>query len=331
MAKIIDHYRKVGTPPGLRAVERHNSREGAYDEHGKPVAGKWEDILTHPERRGLNEIHGDGVGVLQARRDRIAAVDLKRKPQRNAAAAVEVTISASPDWFEGRSLSVQKLYFSLARNWLESKFGKEQILGWAVHYDETTPHMHVLLVPLTKTKEIRERKDGKDVSRNVVKSAEWSYSSSRFLGGPAGLIKLHDELAKDLAPMGVERGIQGSKARHTNQQQGAAQLAAREAAVEKREMAAEKREAEISELEATVAAGIKLVALEIKDEDKTQFLAWAKGKTAAHVWEAGALAERNSIVKEYGDVFAIAVYKAAQKIENETTRGNTRKGPTIEK
>jgi hypothetical protein len=223
-------------------VGKHNAREGAYDADGRPTAGKWADILTHPELRGRNEIHGTGVELLENRRNRIAAADLERKPQRNAAAAIEVNISASPEWFEDNPRpEVQRMYFALARQWLEREFGKDQVLGWAVHYDETTPHMHALLVPLTQTKEVRRRGEGK-ATRKVERVEAWAYSSSRLLGGPAGLVRLHDELAKALKPMGVERGERGSKARHTDQRGWAAKLKAKEQDLEARENAATARE-----------------------------------------------------------------------------------------
>ena len=228
MAKIVDHYRKVVTPDGLRAVAKHNAREGAYGADGNPTPGKWKKALTHPENRHLNEIHGTWAAVLASRRTRIREANLARAPQRNAAAAIEVAISASPDWFTGKSTASAKEYFAEARKWLAKEFGAEQILGWATHFDETTPHMHVLLVPLTKTKEVRVRKDGKDKSRTVEETKEWAYSSSRILGGPKGLVRLHDELAKALKSFGVERGVRGSEARHTDQRQWAAELKRRE-------------------------------------------------------------------------------------------------------
>jgi hypothetical protein len=228
MAKIVDHYRKVVTPDGLRAVAKHNAREGAYGADGNPTPGKWKKALTHPENRHMNEIHGTWAEVLASRRKRIREANLARAPQRNAAAAIEVAISASPDWFTDKSTASAKEYFAEARKWLAKEFGAEQILGWATHFDETTPHMHVLLLPLTKTKEVRTREGGKDVKREVEKTNQWSYSSSRVLGGPKGLVRLHDELAKALKSFGVERGVRGSEARHTDQRQWAAELKRRE-------------------------------------------------------------------------------------------------------
>lgn len=272
MAKIVDHYRKVVTAPGLKAVGKHNAREDAYDQAGNPVPGKWAKILSHPERRELNEYSTTtGVELLTARRARIKAAALDRKPQKNAAAAVEVVISAGPEWFAERSRAGQRRYFIEAREWIEAEFGKDQVLGWAIHYDETTPHMHVLLVPLTQTKEVRKREEGQDVSRTVQKTKEWSYSSSRFLGGPQGMVRLHDEFAERVGKVyGLERGERGSLARNTNPVEWAAKLKKREQAVVAREEAVADREealgAKIEEVNAWLESVRPRISAELANE-----------------------------------------------------------------
>lgn len=247
---IVDHYRKVGTAAGLLAVGKHNQRAGAYLADGRPAGGKWAAILTHPEQAHLNEYSGqDPSQLLQARRDRIAAANLTRKPQKNASVAVEAVISASPEFFQNLSHEQKKRYFQVARAWLGNEFGKEAILGWAVHYDEKTPHMHVLMVPLTKTKEIRKRdkQSGLPDYRQLVETDSWAYSSSRFLGGPDGLIRHHDSLAATLRPFGVQRGSVGRHARHTAQQEWARDLPRRAKALDQREAALAAREKALGE------------------------------------------------------------------------------------
>jgi len=52
-----------------------------------------------------------------------------------------------------------------------------------------------------------------------------AYSSSTFLGAINGLARLQDEIAEELKDFGVIRGERGSEARHTTQQEWAANVA----------------------------------------------------------------------------------------------------------
>lgn len=216
-AYIVAHVRKVSTGTGIRNVARHNERIGAYSEDGQPLE-KW---ITRPEYREYNELHSNPREVAQRREKRLAEAALKRKPQKNAAHAIEVNVSASPEWFDGKDEGYIKAYFDAALVSLGRRYGAENIIGWSTHYDETTPHMHVLMVPLVQ---------GKDGLK---------YSSSEFVGGRVGLAAFHDHLARDLAEYGVVRGERGSEARHTDQREWQRELAKRE-----RELARIEREQE---------------------------------------------------------------------------------------
>lgn len=229
MSYIVAHCRKVQTAVGLAAVGRHNCREAVYDAQGRTL-GKLPDYIVNPERHLLNE--GDrcgGKAILKRRSDRILEAELARKPQKNAAAAIEVSISASPDWFTARNPTQAQAYFKDCRKFLAEKYGKANILHWATHFDEKTPHMHVLIVPI------------------IEGARGLKYSSSEFLGGRQGLRDLQGEIAAEVgAKYGLERGIEGSRARHTDQYEWMADTA------NVREKLAQK-EAELAKKEADLA------------------------------------------------------------------------------
>lgn len=224
-AYIVAHVRRVTTGVGARNVARHNDRIGAYDAEGKPL----EEWITRPEYTEYNELHSNPSELEARRKRRLAEAALKRKPQKNAAYAVEVVVSASPDWFDKREESYIKSYFDAALASLGRRYGAENVLGYSTHYDETTPHLHVLFVPLV---------EGKDGLR---------YSSSAFIGGRADLAALHDHLARDLAEFGVVRGERGNDARHTDQREWQRELKRQE-----RELA--KKAKELAQIEAMWAA-----------------------------------------------------------------------------
>ncbi len=219
---IVAHCRKVKTAVGLRNVAVHNSRETVYDEKGRYLDGK-PDWLSHPERARYNEFDGRGLTVLKRRNDRIKSANLARKPQKNASAGIEFTISASPEWFEkNTNAKDQKQFFSDALDFLGEKYGVENVLAYGIHFDEKTPHMHVLMVPIVKTEK------------------GFKYSSSEFLGGVKGLRDFQTEIAERVGKdRGLKRGVEGSTARHTDQKEW---LAQRVKEIEKKETALEKRE-----------------------------------------------------------------------------------------
>jgi hypothetical protein len=206
MGYVVAHARKVKTPAGLRNVAAHNSRTNVYAPNGALLepTPPW---LTHPERAHHNT--GDFLSpdvAMKRWRDRIASANLKRKPQKNAAAGIEFVISATPgslskagDW---------KRYFDDAAAWLARRYGAANVVQAVTHYDEKTPHMHVVMVPI-----IQDRGEGA------------RYSSAEFLGGREGLRNLQSDFAAEIGKKhGMERGVEGSKARHTDQAEFAAML-----------------------------------------------------------------------------------------------------------
>lgn len=206
MGYVVAHARKIKTTAGLRNVAEHNSRTSVYAPDGslREPLPPW---LTHPERARYNT--GDFVPpelTLKRWRERIAAADLVRKPQKNAAAGIEFNISASSGAFT--KAGEWKRYFDDASAWLARRYGAANVVQTVTHYDEKTPHMHVLMVPIVFNREGRHR-----------------YSSADFLGGRDGLRSLQTEFAAEVgARHGLDRGIEGSKARHTDQAEYAALL-----------------------------------------------------------------------------------------------------------
>ena len=202
----VQHYRKIQTAVGLRNVIAHNMRENVYDKEGNEIAndqteGKWYD----PEMAGHNRYSEDikkAEQVLKKRADRIKEANLTRKPQKNAAHAIEGFYSAShefaAEWKDSRKdQETWKKYLEQSQKWAEKEFGKENVLHVSMHMDEKTPHLHVVVVPIME-------REGKNV-----------YSSSNFLKGRKGIAKLHTNYHKKVGKKhGLDRGKEGSRASH---------------------------------------------------------------------------------------------------------------------
>ena len=62
---------------------------------------------------------------------------------------VEALVTASPEFFKGKSHSEIKAYFEYALKFLEGRQRPDTFLSAVVHMDEKTPHLHLCFVPLT--------------------------------------------------------------------------------------------------------------------------------------------------------------------------------------
>lgn len=121
---------------------------------------------------------------------------LPAKVRSNAVLAVEYLITASPEDMHGKSRQEQDAYFGDALKWLETKHGKENVVYAGIHRDETTPHMYAYVVPIDERGKLNCR---------------------AFLGGAKELNLMQTEFAQEVGQAhGLQRGIEGSKARHTS-------------------------------------------------------------------------------------------------------------------
>lgn len=119
---------------------------------------------------------------------------LPEKRRKDAVLAVEYLMTASPDWWKSVSHEQQAVFFEQAHKWLADKYGADRIVTASVHRDETSPHMTAFVVPLTK--------DGR-------------LSAKEFIGNKAQMTSDQTTFAAAVADLGLHRGIEGSKARHT--------------------------------------------------------------------------------------------------------------------
>ena len=70
---------------------------------------------------------------------------LKRRS--NAVLCIEHLITASPDW-NGWGTKKEEEFFKKSLEFLNNKYGKENVIACSIHRDETTPHLIVYVVPI---------------------------------------------------------------------------------------------------------------------------------------------------------------------------------------
>lgn len=149
-----------------------------------------ETTNADPDRADTNEhSHSSPAEVMQALRDR-----LPDKYRKDAVIGLEYFVGASPQWFDGKTREQQDAYFRESIDWLEKRHGKENVVGWSIHRDETSPHLVAYVVPIS--------------DRGTLNAKQWT-------GGAAALSKMQTDFAKNVgARNDLERGIEGSKAHH---------------------------------------------------------------------------------------------------------------------
>ena len=78
--------------------------------------------------------------------------------------ACEYIITASPDFFENLSQDEIKRYFESAYNFVcgFKNLGEQYIISAKVHLDESTPHLHLVYLPVVHT---IDKKSGKDIEK----------------------------------------------------------------------------------------------------------------------------------------------------------------------
>jgi hypothetical protein len=141
-----------------------------------------------PERLHLNTHDLSSADDVKA----AIAARLPEKRRSDAVLCVEYFIGASPDYFDGSDPKGER-YFATAVEWLKELHGAENVVATTVHHDETSPHLVAYVVPLDQ--------DGK-------------LNAKSFLGGKAKLTAMQTDFAKAVKRHGLERGIEGSKAKH---------------------------------------------------------------------------------------------------------------------
>ena len=127
--------------------------------------------------------------VKQAIKDR-----LPEKRRSDAVLCIEYFITASPEW-EGWGKSLEDEFFKRSAQWLMNKHGAENIAGMSIHRDISTPQLVAYVVPIDQK--------GKLNCKN-------------FLGGRAKLNKMQTDFANTVADIGLTRGKEGSRAKHTS-------------------------------------------------------------------------------------------------------------------
>lgn len=118
---------------------------------------------------------------IQAEIDRAGA-----KTRSNSVVALDAIYTASGEFFKGKSNEENDQFFRDCLKFHQRRFG--HVVSAVIHYDETTPHLHILSVPLTQ--------DGRLSAREII-------------GNRGNLSRMQTEFFEQVGKeYGLERGVQ---------------------------------------------------------------------------------------------------------------------------
>ena len=145
--------------PAISPIEAHNERT-------KEQYASNPDIDTSRSRYNLHLVQPQGRYREEADRMITAAHCRVRK---DSVRVVEALVTASPEFFKGKSPKEIAAYFQRAADFLIDRVGRENIVSAMVHMDEKTPHLHLVFVPLTKD----NRLCAKEIIGNRANLTKW--------------------------------------------------------------------------------------------------------------------------------------------------------------
>lgn len=172
-----------------------------------------------PTRTHLNRklvAYPDGI------KDRSAAIGrrleeagLTRKIGNNQVRAIRINVSGSPEDMK-RIEEEGRLDEWCADNmkYFADTFGKKNIVAAHLHRDEETPHIHVTLVPIVKGERKRRKREEQAKKRYRKKPTDTVRLCADDIMTRLKLKSYQDTYAEAMAKYGLQRGIDGSEARH---------------------------------------------------------------------------------------------------------------------
>ena len=132
--------RKIKTAGALAASANHMTR-AVPTPNADPRRAQMNRVFI-----GSDDPAADAAALIPA----LDAVDDAGKKRRrsNSVIAIEVLLTASPEWWADASAEQQQDWLDRSTAWLVQEYGRENIAHLRLHGDERTPHLTGYVVPL---------------------------------------------------------------------------------------------------------------------------------------------------------------------------------------
>lgn len=123
-------------------IERENERDENYKSMRNPQIDKSKTRLNYHtvpyEKKYLSFID-----------ERIKQLSPKRKIKDDAVLITSFILGSDKEFFDRITAEQQKQFFADCTEFFSKRYGKENVVSAVVHLDESTPHLHLNLMPVT--------------------------------------------------------------------------------------------------------------------------------------------------------------------------------------
>lgn len=174
----MEKYKRQEVSP----VEEENERDETYEASNPQIDA---------ERTSANyHIVKPKTSYIEFINERLATLSLSRKLRSDAIYMNSFVLGSDGAFFESISPQEQWQFFYDCTKFFADKYGRENIISAVVHVDETTPHLHLNIVPIV---------NGKLCSKDLFDKKKLSILQTEF----------HEVVGKKY---GLQRGKEGTTA-----------------------------------------------------------------------------------------------------------------------
>ena len=176
----MEKYHKQEVSP----VEEENERDETFEADNPQIDSKRTKNNYHMNSNAFG-------GYTEFINKRLKELGLK--PRKDAVVMNSFVVGSDKVFFDGLSKIQRYNFFSDCTKFFEERYGKENVMSAVVHLDETTPHMHLNLIPITT--------DGRLCSKDLFDKPKLQQLQTDF----------YEAVGKKY---GLQRGKEGSQAKH---------------------------------------------------------------------------------------------------------------------
>lgn len=123
-------------------------------------------------------------------------VESSRAVRKDAVVVCNFIVTSDNETMNALGADRQREFFQDSVKWFSDRYGADRVLNATVHMDETTPHLHIGVMPITQ--------DGRLSAKAIFTKAEMK--------------AIQTEFARDVGEKyGLERGVEGSERTHLSE------------------------------------------------------------------------------------------------------------------
>lgn len=154
---ILRFEKHKGNP--ARPLEAHHERQ-------KEQYASNPDIDTSRSKYNFHIVKPEGryYHFIQSRIEQAGC-----RTRKDSTRFVDTLVTASPEFFKGKSPKEIQAFFRRAAAFLIGRVGRENIVSAVVHMDEKTPHLHLCFTPITED----GRLSAKEILGNRAQLSQW--------------------------------------------------------------------------------------------------------------------------------------------------------------